>query len=202
MITEHCGQPHFDREWEAPNIFYIQPYSVDLLYGEEINKHIELMPEDAWIVLTDYDTCFLTPNYGRLIYNAIVTYGDSTELFTCQTNRLGNPVRCYDKKISYDPDMLNHIEIAEKLEIQEGHNCEEIEDRTVAGMCMIFNKSTWHKNKFDSFPIVHKINDEITSFDIRWARKLSGSFKRILGLYVWHTYRLNKNIRETEHLET
>ena len=200
MIKENVGQPHFEEEWEAPNIYYIQPYALDMLYGKEINKYIDLLPSDAWIVLTDYDTCFLTPNYGRIINNAIITYGDSTELFTCQTNRLGNPIRCYGNEISRDDSMKHHIGIAEYLEHSEGHNCEEVTDRTVAGMCMIFKKSTWQENKFDNHPIIWRNSDELTSFDVRWTRGLHGSFKRIKGLYIWHTYRLNKNRAETDHL--
>lgn len=197
----NMGMP-FDYEAdEMPNIYYIQPYALDLRYGMAINRHIQNMPDDAWIVLTDQDAMFLTPNAGRTISNAIVTYGDNTDIFTCQTNRLGNPLRCYDGVFSRDTDILNHVRIATKLERNHGHECIEIKDRIVAGMCMIFSKSLWKGNKFDNHPIIWENKNKMTSFDVRFCKGIKGSMKKILGLYCWHTYRLDKQINDTKHLE-
>jgi len=183
----------YEYDWEAaPNIFYIQPYSLDMHYGREINKHIEPLPDDAWIVLQDYDILYLTPDFGRVIHNVIVEHGDDTDLFTCQTNRLGNPKRCYNGEFSRERDIAYHMRIARSLQRQHGTECEEVKDRIVAGMFMLFPKRVWLENKFDDRPIIDTEDNKMTSFDVRWTAKIKGSIKKILGLYVWHSYRLDR----------
>jgi hypothetical protein len=185
-----------------PNIFYISPYALDFRYGMEINKHIECLPDDAWICLTDQDVLFLTPNVGRIVSNVIIEHGDDTDLFTCQTNRLGNPARCYANGLTaQDSDILNHIKIARKLEREHGHECVEVKDRIVAGMFMLFHKSVWQDNPFDEHTIIYEINHHLSSFDVRWTKGIKGSIKKILGIYVWHTYRMDGDARCTKHLE-
>jgi len=95
-MKEHLGQPFFEEAQELlmPKIYYIQPYSLDMHYGTEINSYIEKFEDDSWICVLDYDVLFLTPDFGRVIHNVIVEHGDDTDLFTCQTNRLGNAKRC------------------------------------------------------------------------------------------------------------
>jgi len=182
-----------------PNIFYINPYSLTLHYGVELNKHIECLPNDAWVVVTDCDVLFLTPNYGRTISNAIVTYPD-TSLFTCEVNRLGQSARCYDWDNRDNDSIKHHIKIATRLEREYGHKC-ELDDGHLAGFFWCFPKSEWLKNKFDSHTIIHEENHKITSFDIRWSGKITGIKRKIKGLYVWHTYRIGGEMRDTSHLE-
>ena len=204
-MKQAIGMPFDDEyQWdEEPNIFYIAPYAIDLHYGKQINKHIEPLPDDAWIVLTDYDAMFLTAGYGRTIHNAIVTHGDSTDLFTCWTNRLGNAKRCFAGTFSDDFDVRNHARIARSLERSKGHECSEVADRTVAGLCMIFPKRVWQYNKFDSLPIIAEVAPhKRESFDVRWTKKIKGSIKRIEGLYMFHFYRGDKpNHNIIDHLE-
>ena len=204
-MKQSIGMPFdYEYEWgEEPNIFYIQPYAVDMYYGKQINKHIEMMPDDAWIVLTDYDSMFLSPGYGRIIHNAIVEHGNDTDLFTCWTNRLGNAKRCFAGTFSTDFDIRNHARLARSLEREPGHECKEVEDRTVAGVCMIFSKRVWQDNKFDDLPIIAKVADHHSeSFDVRWCKKIKGSIKRIEGLYMFHFYRGDKPHHSiTTHLE-
>lgn len=202
-MKQAIGMPFdYEYDWtELPNIFYIQPYALDLRYGREINKHIEPLPDDAWIVLMDYDTMFLTPNFGRTISNAIVEYGDDTDLFTCQTNRLGNPKRCWMGEFSKEFDVRHHARIARSLEREPGHLCKEVEDRTVAGMLMIFPKRVWLENKFDDHPIIHTENNRMESFDVRWVKKIKGNIMRIEGLYIFHFYRGDKDHRDITHLK-
>jgi hypothetical protein len=177
-------------------IYHIQPYACDLHYGREINKHIDLLPDDAWIVLRDYDTLWLSPNYGVIINNAIASYPD-TDLFTVQTNRLGNPKRCYNGIRSKESDIEKHLIIAQEQELKHEHRCIDVADRTVAGMVMIFPKRVWLENPFDDLKII----DQQASFDVRWTRKIKGPIRKIMGLYIWHTYRLGKVVQSTQHLE-
>ncbi len=143
---------------------------------------------------------FLTPYAGRTISNAIVTYPD-TDIFTCVTNRMGNAKRCYQGEFSNNMDISHHVKTATMLERTQAHKCEEIKDRIIAGMCMIFPKSLWQNNKFDDFPIIHKIDNHLASFDVRFCEGIKGSMKKILGLYMWHSYRLGKSAADTAHLE-
>jgi len=183
-----------------PNIFYINPYSLTLEYGKELNKHIECFPKKSWIVVTDHDVQFLTPNAGRLISNAIVKYPD-TSIFTCQVNRLGQAKRCHNMEISDNDQIKHHTNIAIDLERKLGYECEEV-DGHLAGFFWCFPRRVWEDNKFDNLKIVDKTQtDHLQSFDVRWTNKIQGAKRMITGLYVFHAYRINKHLWETDHLE-
>lgn len=184
-----------------PDIYPIMEYALDMRYGKQLNRHIERLPDDCWVLVLDHDTMFLTPHWFRTVSNAIVTYGDETDLFSCQVNRIGNAKRCYNGEFSNDMNIENHVKIATMLERTQAHKCEEIQDRIAAGVFLLFKKSLWQNNKFDDFPIIHKIDDRLTSFDVRFCEGIKGSMKKILGLYMWHSYRLGKRAADTTHLE-
>jgi len=84
------------------------------------------------------------------------------------------------------------MRIARSLQRQHGTECEEVKDRIVAGMFMLFPKRVWLDNKFDEHPIIWENNNKMTSFDVRWTAKIKGNMRKILGLYVWHSYRLDR----------
>ena len=182
-----------------PDIYVIMDYALDFKYGKALNRHIKLLPDDAWVVVLDHDILFLTPNWFRTISNAIVTYPD-TELCTCEVSRLGQPQRVYDWDNKDNDSIKHHIRIATRLERLHGHTC-EIDDGHLAGFFWCFPKSVWLKNKFDGHPIIHKEDDYLSSFDVRWSGKVKGIKRKIRGLYVWHSYRIDKDIKDTNHLE-
>ena len=181
-----------------PDIYYINPYSLTRHYGKELNKHIKCFPKDSWIVVTDHDVMFLTPGAGITISNAIVNYPD-TELFTCEVNRLGQGARCYNKAINNDDSIRNHIQIATTIEYWN-QDCEDTIGH-LAGFFWCFPKRVWENNKFDDLLIIDKKLGNLQSFDVRWTNEIKGKKRIIKGLYVWHSYRINKHILETDHLE-
>jgi hypothetical protein len=186
------------------NIYFISPYGFDLKIGDRLNYEISKMDEDAWIVITDQDTVFLTDKVGDHLNNTINRYPD-TDLFSCYTNRLGLH---YQRLPEVDPenyDMLYHHDIAqEKLEKYYSTSIDI--DKPVAGFFMMFPKRIWKNYKFQSDII--EINKEIDGkrgvyfdYDFSWRiLKDKGKIKLIKGLYVYHHYRVRRNIKDVTHL--
>lgn len=181
----------------TPEIFYLQAYDPGLKYGSALNRHIELLPDDSWICVTDGDTLFLTPMYGRIILEAIRKHGHETDVFTCQMNRLGDPKRCFGGVRSEDDRIKYHMRVSNSLKNEYAGQVEEVEDRIIPGAFMLFPKRVWLKNKFDDKDIIAAGG----SFDIRWSERITGSMKKILDLYIWHSYRIDRaNPLECPHL--
>lgn len=184
-----------------PNLFHISPLAIDMKLGRELNKHIECLPEDSWILVTDRDTMFLGDNYAKIIYEAIEDNPDAA-LMTCWTNRLKNKDMCLDGSISYDPDVINHYWKSEMLERckedEKFKKYTEIKRKVVAGMFWLFPRSTWETNKFDDMPVIKKGGK---SFDIRWTEKINGKRIMINRLYIFHYYRMHKKLGDYDHLK-
>ena len=140
----------------APNIFYITPFSSSKHYGRELNKHIEPLPDNCWIVVRDLDTMVLSPNTGNLIEQAIID-NPKAELITTNTNRVwGSP-------LNSNSDIVWHIKKAHQLESEKDY---QLIEGVIPAFCWIFPKSTWSKMPFDDLPILHPPNNP-NSFDVR-----------------------------------
>lgn len=189
---------------EINNIFFIQPYGFQLKIGDRLNYEIGLMPEDAWIVLTDQDTCFLIDKVGDLLNKTISRYPD-TALFGAYTNRLGLSYQKWDEVDPDNFDMLYHHKIAEEKLKKYYSTCSPV-NKPIAGFFMMFPKKTWHDVKFQS-DIINK-NKVIDGkrgvyFDYDFSYnvlKQGGKVMIMKGLYIYHHYRVNKNIKDVKHL--
>lgn len=172
------------------NIFYLTAWATDKLYGKALNDHIQHLPDDSWIVVIDGDTCFLSDNYGNVIEQAIKDNPDAA-LMTCKTNRAWG--QGFDK----GGDIVAHYHKARSLGEQK--NTYTKMQTILPGFFWLFHKSTWIKHKFDEKPILYKGS----SFDARWCYLLlRDNMKMVMinNLYVFHYYRLHKDIKDTTHL--
>jgi hypothetical protein len=97
------------------------------------------------------------------------------------TNRLRAPYQLYKGQFSNDPNIENHIQIANELwelngtKVADGHG--------VAGMCMIFHKSVWNQIK---------LTENSIFFDkdfCAMARKKGMRVGVAKGVYLFHLYR-------------
>lgn len=180
-------------------IFSISPAAVDFRYGKQLNQHIECFPDDSWILVTDRDSAFLGDRYSQIIHQAIQDHPDCS-LFTCQTNRLREKRRCYRGEISKNRDIVEEFKIARDLERKFFKDPDFIKYQEigshVAGLMWLFPKKTWFKNKFDNHPIFY----DNQSFDVRWSNKIKGQKIMIMGLYIWHYYRMHKQKSDFRHL--
>lgn len=163
-------------------IRFITPYSQSKNFGKEMNEVISELPDGCWVVLTDGDSCFLTHRYGNQI--AEVCANTDFTLIGCMTNRLGRPIQRHTEEMSKDWNIMNHYHIAKQRETDYWGEVEDItKNKFVAGMFMLFHKSTWQKIKFKENCITW--DDQFSSDVIASGGRL-GLMK---GLYCFHFYR-------------
>lgn len=179
---------------EPLKVFYSTPFLKGNI-GKANNDFIKLLPDDAWVCITDADAMFLNPDFGTRIEHIINKFGNEYQLIGCLCNRLGGLHQCYDGKFSEDMDMRNHLEIANKV------LPDEIKDGAVAGFFMLFSKQTWKS--------VGGFKEGIITADSEFNKsiiRLKGKTGVYQGLYMFHAYRLHeqghKNAwQSTSHLK-
>lgn len=176
-------------------IRYISPFSTEKNIGGCYNEAVSELPSDSWVVITDADTCFLTPEYG----NQIAEVCDNTpfQLIGCMTNRLGRPIQRHNGIMSNDWDIRNHYKIACQLRDDHYGKVQDVtETKYIAGMFMLFHKSTWERIRFkENTPYF----DDIFSLAVV---KSGGRLGLMRGLYMFHCYRMwsNNPKFDNEHL--
>ena len=179
-------------------IYTVQPFSVDKKkFGEVYNAHIAPLPDDCWVLVLDADCQIMMPEIAyKSIYKAIEKYPD-TAVFGAMTNRVNYMHQCYLEEISPNDSYLFHYAIAQRLAAQWPNGESKIA-LTVAGFFMLFKKSYWKESKFQ---------DEIVQDNLFFDRAfcLHAHAKRmpmriIRGVYVWHAYRIHKDVNDKTHL--
>lgn len=171
-------------------IYKFQPFSTDKQFGNEVNKHCALVPnDDDWILLLDYDAMVLHTSAYELMEKAIVE-NPHIEIFGANTNRVGHAFhRTGEHQVGPDPDadIRQHIRIAQTL-AERFSNGEVEEIPTCAGFFMLFRKSYWQANKF--IPTIVGEHGKYFDYHFCYAASKRRTIAKILGVYVWHTYRL------------
>lgn len=163
-------------------IHYITPFSTEKNIGKEYNSRIAELPEDAWICLRDGDTMFMRPNWGQQIEAIIQANEEKYKLISCVTNRLRATHQLYNQTFSFDGEISNHIKIANQLHFDYYDMVEPA--TTVAGVCLIFHKSTWEEFRF---------NENSIRFDTEFCTAIRRKYGAVIGiakgLYLFHLYR-------------
>jgi hypothetical protein len=179
------------------NIHIISPFSFDKRLGKAYNDAMKIIPQDDWVIITDYDVCFLLPETIPRIREYILKYHD-TALFCCYTNRIGGCASgqmCSHGIISEDDSFKYHIKLAEKYH-ERGIKATKIKLQ-LSGFLMVISKKTWDKYKFNEDRLCLGVdNDYYKQLLDNWE-----SILRMDSVYVWHTYRLNKKIKDKSHLK-
>jgi len=168
---------------EAIQVRFIQPFSPDKNIGKMYNKCILELPNNCYICLRDQDTLPLRSDWGNQIYE-VIQANPEFQIIGCMTNRLRAPYQLAAGVFSNDPDISNHIEIANEL--WDDHNTLVTDVPGVAGMCMIFHKSVWEQIKFEENSIFF---DKVFCDK---ARKLKMNIGVARGVYLFHLYRWGK----------
>jgi hypothetical protein len=162
-------------------IFFLSCYAKDKNFGKEYNDRISELPNDAWICLMDQDVLPLDPFFGSKVHELIKNRG-YYDIIGCMTNRLRDEKQLHNGKFSEETDILKHKEIAALRWSKFAYKITSAQ--SIAGMFMIFHKSTWEKIKFKEnslrFDIIFCIDAAKKDFKIGIAQ----------GLYVFHMYRL------------
>lgn len=180
-------------------IFYFTPYSIDKELGTAYNESCSIVPNsNDYIALMDADTMFLSPNYGRLIHDILVTHGDTFDLFTCFATRIGNKEQRYNEIIDEDRDLVSLKNKVLECEAAYGNTVTEL-SRLISGHFLLFKKSLWEEIKFP----LETHRGKILGIDNKWSNNVLKSGRRIArinGLLMVHYYRLTNGREHKEHL--
>ena len=188
-------------EKTKPSVHHITAGRSDKNIGKAINDIAKMVPDQDWICYRDIDTI---PMYHEKFFKQceeIAEKGDF-DLVGCITNRLGLERQLYQKKISDNPDMLYHREIAKEL--YEANKSKVLKvTQGIAGLMMLFSKEIWQRvGGFEEGYIVHPNGNYFDYEFCQKVKKAKGSIGVAEGIYLFHFYRFEseKPTISTKHL--
>lgn len=186
-------------------IWYFTPYSIEGNLGKAYNDYCKLIPDNDWICLVDGDLMFLHKNWGHHFQDLVDKYPDAG-IITTLVNRVGNLEQCYENKLSENPDLIYHRNLALKLQNEKYLEVEELH-KLISGHILLFSKKTWIEiGGFaeDLNPTVaEKYTKNIAGVDNRFSFRVLKRNKKILlalGIYALHYYRLSEGRGYRAHL--
>ena len=167
-------------------------------YGAVLNRHCELVPYDEdWIIIRDQDTFYFPDtDYRRIIREATIKYPD-TGIFGAYTNRIGLKWQLDEPEASPELNIMNLYKRAVERN-KLGSECVEV-NKPIAGFFMMFKKGTWKSTRFSEGDMAQ--SDIL--FDWEFSQKVMSmnlKTRLIKGLYLFHFYRMQKNIKDTRHI--
>lgn len=171
-------------------VHIVHPFSIDKDYGTVLNRTFEMIPENDWVCILDWDCMFLHPNQIVQLYNYIDLYPD-TGMFLAKSNRSGSQQQRYQSSINPNTNMNYwHRHGANNKDI----GVVEITNNAISGYFMLVSKKTWLAIKFSAIGIL--------GVDRDYAGRLLSVGKKILltNILVWHSYRVWNGGSKT-HLE-
>lgn len=183
-------------------IWKFKPFTTDKTkFGQEYNSHCELVPNnDDWILILDYDCMILSPMAYQVIETAIKRY-PNTLIFGAYANRVGLTGQRLSGPIIDENDSIKHWQkmANERAEFYKDGECKE-GAKLCAGFFLLFRKSYWLKNKFQDTIIQPRTGFFFDYLFSRPAGKQNG-IRLIKGVLCWHSYRIDKNVKDKSHLK-
>jgi hypothetical protein len=179
-------------------IHYIQPYRTDKNIGKAINETIQNLryEPDDFIILTDHDTLWLLPDSKAQVERILM--GTDYDILGCMTNRIRSPEQLINGRFIENDSIRDHIVLAEKCRENAGDYVKEAHN-AVAAFCMCFRVSVWVR--------VSGFVENVLTFDSEFCREARVTCRAkvgiMCGVYVWHSYRLDKKNPKSyiKHLE-
>ena len=175
-------------------IEHIQVYDYSLNISKRLNETIENLPNN-WICLTDNDTLKFpnfSPNLKTILESDNVTKND---LIGSYVNRLRPSNPQVITELFDEPNIDVHFKAS--LDLWNDNGINVVENRLIAGSCMIFHKELWEK--------IGGFNESKIFFDKYFSYAVKDNGGRCLiaqGLYVFHLYRWGSDnpVGAVEHL--
>lgn len=125
-----------------PHIHFPLPYSFEKKLFEAYDAEFQKVQNpDDWVCIRDGDVLFFQSNFGHIIQPHLEKHPE-TGIFTCYTNRIGNPVQLYSDKAKRIDSLKYHFKIAKDLE-EENKGLSTEHRARVAGFLITIKKSTW-----------------------------------------------------------
>jgi len=121
-------------------IYRFQPFSDTKNLGKAYNDHIKLTPDNSWICLQDYDTCFLDSGFYKNMMAYILRYPEQG-IFTCYTNRTLCKEQQFRGQIFDNPNMDHWRNISKEVH-SKPMALKDI-NKEISGFCILFNKDKW-----------------------------------------------------------
>lgn len=183
-------------------IYYFSPYSTDKNLGKAYNDHIKLIGDNDHAVLTDGDTCWLTPDYGMVIADYVAKYPDA--VLTCWTNRINEKAEQQYPQHRDETDMRVHLKVAADLQDAPLHDVTALQG-FVSGFCLVVPKKVWNLvNGFAEKQVYedrgpHNLLGVDNDFTNR-VRAVGVPVLRMNKIYMFHVYRLLKGDSDKSHL--
>lgn len=175
-------------------VHYLQPFATDKNICNAYNEACQLIPDNDWICITDYDAMFLHPIQKQLVEQ--VAQSGKADLYGAMTNRCNVP-ECLVNGMFDEMDLKKHFVTAYTQ--YQIHKDEVAPYKGfVVGYFMLFSKETWSKVNGFTLP---KDAPQFT-FDQHFSNKVERK-GLIKGLYVLHLYRIWSKFPQldTEHLQ-
>jgi len=175
-------------------IHYISPYRTDKNIGKAINGAICDLRTDPndWIVHLDHDAMFLLPD-SKAQLEEILRLTDY-DILGPVTNRLGRG-GCQTLASMYrEQNILNHIQFAQYVKDRKGNRVVPV-NAVLAAFCLCFRVGLWEE--------LGGFTEGDLRFDINFSNEALLRRKRLgvmTGLYVFHTYRMGKDVTDYSHL--
>lgn len=154
------------------------------------------IPDGDWACITDWDVLFLLPETITHMHGYIERFPD-TALFTCYASRshVNSVGQMLPTGCSSVDSIIHHTNLA-RLQTKHLYEVTEL-NRVVSGYVMLISKETWKKYPFAQ-------TGECLGVDSDFSKRLykdSLKVRRMDGIYVWHTYRMYSDVKDTSHLK-
>lgn len=151
-------------------------------YGAWMNEIMESAPCE-WVMFHDHDIYLANRNWYKIIEDSINARPDAG-LFTCVTNRIGNP----QQKVKVDRtnnDIKYHMQLAQEIEKVTPELTDVTLMRKISGLIMVTSKTAWKKtNGFRTGGYIG-VDNHYHGEIARAGHKIY----LINNLYVYHWYR-------------
>jgi GT2 family glycosyltransferase len=172
------------------------PYDLEKNLGKAYNEFMQLLPDDDWACLMDYDVQLLTPDAVRIIH----TYVDlcpNAGILTCRTNRASTLsfMQLHQGVVNENPDITWHITLAERYKANQLYNISII-PRDISGFLMVISKKLWKEINFTEDKKCLGVDTEFN----RRVRSAGHPIYLMDGLYCFHQYRIMNGIHNKKHL--
>ncbi len=174
-------------------IHFISPYRSDKDLGKAYNDAMKFIPDGDWACITDYDVLPLLPDFGKVVEEYTKKYPDAG-MFTCYTNRIGNPDQQMFEGSSHNANILYHIDVAEQAK-EKLFEVTEIK-APISGFLMVINKDIWNDIKFPEGCGCLGVDNVFSNAVASSGRKIL----RMESVYVFHIYRFKNGTKDKSHL--
>lgn len=153
--------------------------------GWAYNNFMKIVSKDDWVCFLDHDATFTT-RYWYHQLNDIIEKNPDVGLYTCLTNRIGNPQQLVKGVDKENHDIKYHRIIGKILQEKNYDNILNLDDinRPLSGVVILISKKTWNKVggfKDGFLSVDNDIHKKCISYNIKVGL--------MTGVYVYHWYR-------------